>query len=87
MTWVHISILSLLLAMWAVCWMVRNEVADLNERINTLERRITAVYQRLSKLESVFNKTADQKNIKFVYDERIGEVLVVPNILNRPEVK
>ena len=87
MTWVHISILSLLLAMWAVFWMVRNEVADLNERINTLERRITAVYQRLSKLESVFNQTAVQKNIKFVYEERSGEVLVVPNILNRPEVK
>lgn len=85
MSWIHISILLLLLAMWAVFWMVRNEVADLNERISTLERRIAAISQRLSKLESEVHQTAVQKNIKFVYDDRSGEVLVVPNILNRPE--
>ncbi len=57
MTWVHISILSLLLAMWAVFWMVRNMGTDLKDRIDHIEGQIWILRKLLSELDGRTKKT------------------------------
>lgn len=51
MSWIHISILLLLLAMWAVFGMVRNMGTDLKERMDHMEGQIWILRKLLSELD------------------------------------
>ncbi len=75
MSWTHISILMPLLAIWAVFRMARNTALDIEERVSALENEIKKMRFR------------DHKYSRFVYDKQTGDVLEVPDILNRPEAK
>lgn len=83
MSWLHISILALLLVMWAIFWMAANEFAELEGRINVLEKRINEISIRLARLEHDVNILKLRKHSRFVWDERTGEVLEVPDIISR----
>lgn len=83
MSWLHISILALLLAMWGIFWMASNEFAELEGRINALEKRINEISIRLARLEHDVNILKLRKHSRFIWDERTGEVLEVPDIISR----
>lgn len=80
MSWLHISILALLLVMWAIFWLASNEFAELEGRINDLEKRINEISIRLARLEHDVNILKLRKHSRFVWDERTGEVLEVPDM-------
>ena len=87
MSWLHISILALLLVMWAIFWMASNEFDELEGRINALEKRVNEISIRLARLEHEVNLLKFRKHSRFVWDERTGEVLEVPDILRKPQTK
>lgn len=87
MSWLHISILALLLVMWAIFWLASNEFAELEGRINDLEKRINEISIRLARLEHDVNILKLRKHSRFVWDERTGEVLEVPDIISRRAIE
>lgn len=87
MSWLHISILALLLVMWAIFFMAANEFAELEGRINALEKRVNEISIRLTRLEHEVNLLKSRKRSRFVWDERTGEVLEVPDIISRRAVE
>lgn len=69
MSWLHISILALLLVMWVIFLLASNEFAELEGRINDLEKRINEISIRLARLEHDVNILKLRKHSRFVWDE------------------
>lgn len=63
--------------------MAANEFAELEGRINALEKRVNEISIRLARLEHEVNLLKSRKRSRFVWDERAGEVLEVPDIISR----